>query len=462
MNKMHNVKSQTIKAAALLCAFGASTGMAYDAAQAEEWIKDVKAPCSWFSWGGDLRLRNEYLNNAFTLNRYSDYEEKDYFRFRARVWASAKVVENNSLNVRMTTEPRLYMMRNTAARGPGLDWTEGVIDNMNLRWTNIFGQGANFTVGRQDIFIGDPLDWWLVADGTPLDGSRTFYFDAARLTYTLEDAKTTFDVIGIQQFSDNDVWLPSINNQYAPVTEQNEKGAILYVANKSIKEANIDAFFMYKQDDYRIRNGRDGDLYTLGAKVHGVPMDHVKYSLEGAYQFGYRNTYDGKGMRNVSAFGMKGKASYSFDDKLKNEARLNLEYLSGDDPSTPGCNESFDLLWGRWPRWSEMFIYNVIEENRPAQIDNLIRVGPGYSISPIKNMTLTADYYALWADQGSTSASRFMGTGTFRGHYVQSILRYKFNQHVSGHLWGEVLWPGDYYVYRHPTTWFRVEFLFTL
>ncbi len=41
------------------------------------------------------------------------------------------------------------------------------------------GMPLTATVGRQDIIEGVG---WLVMDGTPLDGSRTVYFDAARFT----------------------------------------------------------------------------------------------------------------------------------------------------------------------------------------------------------------------------------------------------------------------------------------
>jgi hypothetical protein len=56
----------------------------------------------------------------------------------------------------------------------------------------------------------------------------------------------------------------------------------------------------------------------------------------------------------------------------------------------------------------------------------------------------------------------FTGTGIFRGHYLQSVLKYKFSPHLSGHLWGEVLFPGDYYVNKTMMTFLRAELMFTL
>jgi hypothetical protein len=438
----------------------------------EKWIQESKKPCQYFTWGGDLRIRNEYYNNALSLNPHSPVEEQDYWRFRARVWASIIPVTNVSLNIRLTTEPREYMMAAPAGQR-GLDWTEGIIDNLNLKWANILDTGLTLTAGRQDIFLGDPMNWWLVADGTPNDGSRTFYFDAARLTYEIPDKKLTFDAIGIYQYADNDNWLPIINNQLKSVTEQNEKGAILYVSDKYFKAINWDAYFMYKHDDFKYAKGDDANLYTLGAKLTGEPIDNWKYSLEGAYQFGQRNSrtatkigtvtsYTAMPEQDVSAFGIVGRLTYLFKDKMDEQVRLNVEYETGDDPSTKGRNEGFDLLWGRWPRWSEMYIYDVVNETRVAQTGNLIRVGPGYSITPCKDLTWTIDYNALFADQNSNSnTALFSSDGKFRGHYFQSVLRYKFNPHLSGHLWGEILLPGDFYTYHQINSFFRVELMMT-
>ena len=58
----------------------------------------------------------------------------------------------------------------------GLEWRYGIVDTLNVKWNNIFDQPLSITAGRQDIMLGDADDWWLVADGTPGDGSWTMYF----------------------------------------------------------------------------------------------------------------------------------------------------------------------------------------------------------------------------------------------------------------------------------------------
>jgi hypothetical protein len=445
------------------------------------------------SWGGDLRVRNEYFNNAQSLGSdgtspFAPYHSQDYFRFRGRLWTSLLPVEGMSINARLAAEPREWMEPSSAGNyfgQSGMEWRYGIVDNLNVQIKKAFDLPLNITVGRQDLFLGDGF---LVADGTPGDGSWTYFLDAARLTYEIKDCKTTIDAIGIIQSARPDAWFPTAgpstdNTPAYFLTDQDEKGAILWVANKSIPQANVDAYFMYKSDSRLTEapiapTGDNADIYTLGARVSGTMGDHWKYSAEGAYQFGEKQDPrinnalldpDARtaGFRDIGAFGLNTKAAYLFKDKLNNVASFSFEYLSGDDPSTEG-DEMFDLLWGRWPRWSELYnIYSYIPEHRVGQTANVYRFGPGWNLTPIKNMDLIFNYNLLFADQdiptraGAAFASSFSQDGNFRGHYLQAVLKYKFSQHLNGHLWAETIWPGDFYATRQMMTFLRAEVMMT-
>jgi hypothetical protein len=162
-----------------------------------------------------------------------------------------------------------------------------------------------------------------------------------------------------------------------------------------------------------------------------------------------------------------------FKDKLNNQLTMSFEFLSGDNEST-GNDEMFDVLWGRWPRWSETGLYMYPAETRVGQEANLIRFGPTWTLNPVKDLEFSASYYALFSQTdtptlGATqslapndSRRLFTDTGNFRGHFASAILKYKFSQHMSGHLWSEFLFPGDYYVHRAMMTFLRAEVMFTL
>ena len=122
-------------------------------------------------------------------------------------------------------------------------------------------------------------------------------------------------------------------------------------------------------------------------------------------------------------------------------------------------------------------IYSYVQETRVGQTANLIRLGPTWTVNPIKDLEFSASYYALFADQDvptrdlnetlnpalgiPASPGPYSMTGNFRGHYLQSILKYKFSKHMSGHLWGELLFPGNFYANDQLVTFLRAEVMFT-
>jgi hypothetical protein len=509
--KRTNLKAKTIQCAIALMALAAASTVALaqtstpaaaqpPAAQpsaVEDFLTESKKPTDWLRLGADIRLRNEYLNNGITLNAEATNHEQDYFRFRERIWASISPGANLSLNARLSGEQRVWMRPSYSSQFGvgeyGLEERYGIIDNLYVKWDQILGQPLSISVGRQDILLGDMLNWWLMADGTPGDGSWTFFLDSIRLGYDAKNIKTKFDVIYIYQNAMPDQWLPTIGSSRTNrppnsavdkpyyLTEQNEQGAILYVSNKSIQNTQIDAYFFYKGDTpesailspYGTPLGDEADIYTIGGKVTGTLVEHWKYSLEGAYQFGNKRDPTvrtpvnlSSTSRDISAFGVNGKLSYLVKDKLNNQAHLIFEFLSGDDPSTEK-DEMFDVLWGRWPRWSELYIYSYIYETgtKIAQLNNIGRIGLGWSIDPIKNMNFSATYNALFSEEKVPTRAlvsqlpQFSQDGNFRGHYLQTVLRHKFNNHISGHLWGEFLWMGDYYTQRDTMTFLRAEIL---
>lgn len=470
----------------------------------DKWADSVKKPADWLSWGADIRVRDEYLPNAVSLSNADPLFEQNVVRFRARVWGTLTPVADLSLNVRLSAEPREFTkpasfgQRGSASsitgRGAsGMDWRYGIFDNLNVKWSNIGGQPLTLIVGRQDILIGDFYDWWLLADGTPGDGSWAFFLDSARLTYEAKEIKTKFDLIYIYQSPLPDDWLPTIGDQHYsdpprfpgtdhPLTEQRESGLVVYVSNKSIEKTTLDGYFIYKHDDrvtFRRRGapwtpGDNADIYTLGGKITGTPAEHWQYSVEGAYQFGQKedSVNDGTGgarrfaERDIDAFGGKAKLTYLFKDKLNNQVSLVGEFLSGDDPSTSGKDEMFDLLWGRWPRWSELYIYSYAPETsgKIAQMNNLLRFGPSWTVNPMKGMSFSAVYNAMFAPEEVPTravAPRFSNDGDFRGHYLQTVLKYQFNKHWQAHLWAEFVWEGDFYAQRDRMAFIRPEIMFT-
>ena len=437
----------------------------------EDAIQASKNPVPWLSWGADVRLRE-----IFTPNLLLDKEDRHFQRYRFRAWNKVTPIEDLDLNVRLVYEPRHFCQpwREAQTRDAYYidEWTgnEAIFDQMNVKWSKALGLPLTVTVGRQDIILGNG---WLVLDGTPLDGSRTIFFDAARATIDFMDANTKVDLIFIDQHADSDWWIKPFCDKDFHNIEQDEKGAILYVTNTSLPKTEINAYFMYKHDEAVIgkepgdisagnvapwQAGTDADIYAFGARAAGALGENWKYRAEFAQEFGNKNA------TTVCAFGANTLLQYDLNDAWKNNLHMGYEFLSGDDPDTE-TNEQFDPLWARWPQFSELLAYTVALENRPGETTNLHRIGFGWACQPSGKCGLAADYHLLFADEKDSYPGRpyFNGDDCFRGQLLTGQLTYKFNPHISGHVRAELFCPGNFYsdLYNETAGFFRYELVFS-
>ena len=415
-------------------------------------------PTPWLNMGLDFRFRTEYGENWQTLDDDALGHEHEYQRYRARWWTKWVLGDDINLNTRLTWEFRTW--DEPRAQDVNFNADEALFDWFNINLRNVGGMPLTATVGRQDIIMGGG---WLVLDGTPLDGSRTIYFDAARATYDWADTSSKIDLIYISQSAESDRWLQPICDEDRAVTEQDENGVILWWTNTSFKPMQLEGFFIYKNDnpfDQAVTNipsvwSRKAEIFTFGGAVSGTQGDHWKYRAEGAIQTGEKSLPTGDlstgDMVDLEAYGALATLEYLFKDAHQNATHVTYEYASGDDPDSSD-NEQFDLLWGEWPRWSELLIYTAAFETTPAELTNLHRINIGHRFNLNKQWTITADYHALWADEvGQASlANRYALSGEhdFRGDLFTAWAKFKFSEQLYGHLLGEYFIPGGYFQNR--------------
>ncbi|WPL18501.1 hypothetical protein Thiowin_03574 [Thiorhodovibrio winogradskyi] len=415
-----------------------------------------------FDWGADLRLRQIYIGNV-GLDNNSATADRNFQRLRLRLWGNYKPNEQFGINTRLIWEGRHYGQPDTNSYPlPGFeDWYSGGIlfDQLNVDLKPIASLPLTFKLGRQDLIFGNG---WLILDGTPLDGSRTIYFDAARATYELEAIDTTIDLVYIDQDADTGRFPQPLNDDIEDQTEQYETGAILYLRNKSLlQDGLVDGYFIYKHnrekltnyvpglDSLRKNNGAPfpspsdtGDIHGLGARIDTKLTDTWSLRAETIYEWGTRNDAD------LSAFGFNGRLGYLLGGPLKQSVHFEYEYLSGNDPDS-GTDQAFDPLWARWPQWSELMVYQWPLESRVAEATNLQRLNIGWGALAHDTTTVTVNYHALWANENSTRTASQLANitddGKFRGHLFTSWIKTKVNKHLSGHLVAEYLLPGNYY-----------------
>ena len=397
--------------------------------------RDWKHPADWIELSGDFRFRFLYDNNAKKLDNQAVGHERIQTRYRIREQAKFKLTDDLDFNIRIVTEPRYY----TEAHSEHHHWAynEALFDLFNLTWRNAFNAPLTVVAGRQEIRLGSN---WLILDGTPLDGGRTAFFDALRFTYNWADKDTTADFILIDNHADSGKWFEPFNDKDIDLSEQDEQGAILYLAKKTSKDSGIDLYLIYKHDAHRIikSSGADGEIYTLGARFYGKLNEHWGYNLEFAPQFGRKN------LKNFAAFAANNQLIYNFNDEKQNKIYIGHEFLSGNkDP-----DKYFDKAWGRVDSWSVLYQGNIDTiDGKAYESSNLHRVYLDWGTKLNEKTEMKAGYAVLFADKNTNKAGTggLSKNGKLRGQLARVIISYKPTNWLEHRVEGEVFAPGDYY-----------------
>ncbi|MBP8284349.1 MAG: hypothetical protein KAX46_10645, partial [Chromatiaceae bacterium] len=145
-----------------------------------------------FSWGGDFRFRIESLNHIPTaIPTYEFYQL--FNRDRTRLWAKYGFNEDIDFLARLTNEFRFFDTSD-GRQDPGT-WEflgEVTPDQFYLDLRKLANGLITTRLGRQDFIYGTGK---ILADGTPLDGSRTFFADGAKVTFNFEGH--SLDLLGL-------------------------------------------------------------------------------------------------------------------------------------------------------------------------------------------------------------------------------------------------------------------------
>jgi hypothetical protein len=450
------------------------------AADQPDWFHN---PAPWLEQGGDFRFRTHYGYNwtsftgeAKTKDGY-DSTRWRWERYRTRLWDKFKLDEDTSINTRFTWEFRQW--DDPASKPQRTDLDEIIMDTFNLTKKNFLGLPATAVIGRQD--IQNLGQGWLVFDGTPVDGSRTMYFDAIRVTWDLAE-KTKLDTIYVRNMPKSDWLIKPINDRNNFVNFEEEQGAILYLTDKSHGDMQIEGYFMYKNNNpvnYTARNlpttaalhafSKKAEIYTFGGALSGPLNNNWSYRVEGAVQTG-RSASPCAGVtpynqtEQLLAFGEKSTLEYSFKDDLDNKVHVTYEYLSGDNPNTKKV-EGFNPLWGQWPQWSEFLQGPYVNSMEDRLSSNLHRLDFGHKIKPNQQWEILTDWNLLWADENTYKSvpAKFSENGKFRGNLFTCWARYKFSKNLSGNLIGEYMMPGNYYAgsNEHDALYFHWTVVYT-
>jgi hypothetical protein len=424
--------------------------------------------------GTYLRVRHEYWRNWKDMDN-GQQDTRNFFRIKSSLWGQADFSKEISLLAKLTNEFRAhtffegtsgtYPDKTASKKGYHFNIDEVVFDNLYLDVKNFLKLPVDLRIGRQD-FLGMYGEGFLIMDGTPQDGSRTFYFNAAKASWRV-DPNNTLDFIYINNPRDEE-FLPIINENKLVVAatptrdkvpvllnSTDEQAAVIYLKNKAIKNLALEGYYIYK---YEAEEGGSGvyasektKLSTIGsyAKYSMAP-----YALRGqlAYQFGDYGDEDRRGV-----------GGYAYIDRSFKEAMwspalsVGAIYLSGNKRSSTK-NEGWDPLFSKWPWISELYVLTMAGETTVVGYwTNLLAYRASLVLTPTKKTKLSLWYNFLRANDQVPASSIFSGDGRNRGHMPQVRFDYAFNKNITAYFLAEYLIPGNFYADRDPGLFLRSE-----
>jgi len=390
------------------------------------------------------RFRFEAWDNAVNLDDAAG-DSFAYTRNRTTLglrWLPAKNLE---ILGKVTNEFRVYL----APKDRAFNGHEIFFDNLYVKWTIPGRLPFTITAGRQDINLGEGF---VIADGTPGDGSRSYYFNALRVDADLHKNHKLIFFLHAQEAKDT--YLPVVNARPQALAEQPEKALALYYAG-SFGKTKVDAYAVRKRTEATELWPITTRIDTFGARAQVPVLKPLVLTAEGAVQSG---TY---GTAGRSAFG--GLFHFDYDLKgvlpLLKTAVFGGIFLSGDRPGTEKM-EGWDPIFSRWPKWSEGYIYTLTRENRQAYWSNLTSLYGSLALDFGSRADGVLTFYRLGADE--VQPGEFPGgIGLRRGTLLKGRLNYKISKFLTGRvLWEHFIPESFYFPGAASYNWLQFEMIF--
>jgi len=355
----------------------------------------------------DLRVRQEGLDGVY---HFAPDPDRNWIRVRTRGGFSAAQGAFR-FDLRLANEHRHFLTPDNV----DFDWDELIIDRLRAVWT--YGDGASLSVGRQDIIWNKGF---LMLEGHPLDGSRSIYHNAVRWQTPLLDG--LFDLSLIRNLKRDQLVLAG-DDQRA-LSDADETGLAARWAGGPWQVAFI------------VKNEIDPDLVlpdlltvTLAPRREFPVGENGTLLAELAVQ--YQSLDAGDHWATAGQF--------FYRHKLDNQVKYDLGgfFYSAPGEDTPG----FRVPWGRWPKWSELYIYTLIGESTPGRVtvaawENIAapRAQVTFPVAGKLDGRLGATY--LLAPEPDWQA---------RGLLTQAELKFSLPHNLTGHLLWEMLDPGSFH-----------------
>ncbi len=438
---MKKAASALIAAASLACVLG---GAASARPAAEEAAQTRK-----FTLTFTERIREEASDNVGSL-RDSGTDSSAYVRFRTSLMGRWRPSASFELTARLTNENRYYFAPKSDPRlGRNFGIHEVFFDYLYLKWSKPLGLPVSVSLGRQDLMMGEGF---IIFDGGPLDGSRSAYFNAARLDWAV-GPKTSVMAFYVFQ-PRTDTLLPVFNDVGQMMVEQAEEGFGVY-ATGAAGRAALEGY-LFRKNIRAFEALPSSGITNAGGRAAWPLTPDLSLTAEGAVQFG--SLGDARRRALGGHFHLDWKTGGTFP--LPAALTFGGIHLSGDDPDTADRMEGWDPAFSRWPKWSESLIYLFARESRPAYWTNFASLYGTLNFAPAANVKLALTWHHLTAPERSAPTAFLSGTGRTRGDLGILKLTYDISPNLQGHFLWEQFRPGNFYFAgAQGYAWVRFELL---
>jgi hypothetical protein len=425
------------------------------------------------SGGPYWRLRYEYWRNWKDMDNGLK-DNRNHFILKTALWGKADFNANTSLFAKLCNEFKAYTYFGGTAsvipdktadkKGYHFDINEVIFENLYLDESLFLGLPVDLRLGRQD-FAGMYGEGFLVMEGTPQDGPRTLYFNAAKTSWRLNKGNT-IDLIYINNPRDEEFLPvmnrteltvssnPSLDKQPQLLNTTDEEASVVYWKNKDIKDLALEGYYIFKSEaeeggyGYQTQKGRISTLGSFASYALGT----LTFRGQMANQFG---SYGHNSRRGIGGYVF---VENSFKGSAWNpKASIGFVYLSGDKEETAD-NEGWDPLFSRWEWLSPMYARSMCAETGILGYWTNMRIfRVNLFMKPTEKINIYLWYNFLQANEQVAPSAILSGNGKNRGHLPQVKLEYMFNKNVTTFFWMEYLIPGDFYKDRDPAIFLRTE-----
>jgi hypothetical protein len=354
----------------------------------------------------DIRVRQEVLDGVY---HFAPDPDRNWLRVRTRAGASTTAGEH-AFKLLLTNEHRHTFTPDDIE----FDWDELILDQAWWDWT--VAEGHRLVIGRQNI-IWDK--GFLMLEGHPLDGSRSIYHNAVRYRGNTLDAA----------FIHNPKYDPLViaGDIDRPLTDADETAVAVRFTRGQRKwsmiwknEVDPDHFLQHLQP------------WTLGGRTDLALGEDGDFLFEGAFQY-LDESGDDDARGGGVALALQTHAEIPVGRAWR--GKLGYFHYSGDGD---GDLRAFRTPWGRWPKWSELYIYTLIGESTAGRVhvaawENV--AAPHLTLSrPLgSNFDLRLNTTYLLAPNSAWAP---------RGLLTQAELKVDIVEGLKGHLLWEMLDPG--------------------